>query len=47
VSLYAPFKGDGTKNPTTLLAADGDHPNSTGHHLIASTLLAGTPRPIP
>jgi lysophospholipase L1-like esterase len=47
VSLYAPFKGDGSKNPTTLLAADGDHPNSTGHQLIASTLLAGTPRPIP
>jgi lysophospholipase L1-like esterase len=47
VSLYAPFKGDGSKNPTTLLAADGDHPNSTGHQVIASTLLASTPLPIP
>jgi lysophospholipase L1-like esterase len=47
VSLYAPFKGNGSKNPTTLLAADGDHPSSTGHQLIASTLLASTPVPIP
>src|SRR5450631_3872987 len=47
VSLYAPFKGNGSKNPTTLLAADGDHPNSTGHQVIASTLLASTPLPIP
>jgi lysophospholipase L1-like esterase len=47
VSLYGPFKGNGSKNPTTLLAADGDHPNSAGHQLIASTLLADTPAPIP
>lgn len=47
VSLYAPFKGNGSKNPTTLLAADGDHPNSAGHQLIASTLLASTPLPLP
>jgi lysophospholipase L1-like esterase len=47
VSLYAPFKGDGSKNPTALLASDGDHPSSTGHQLIASTLLASTPLPIP
>jgi lysophospholipase L1-like esterase len=47
VSLYSPFKGNGSKNPTALLAADGDHPNSAGHQLIASTLLAGTPMPVP
>ena len=47
VGLYAPFKGNGSKNPTSLLAADGDHPNSVGHELIASTLLDNTPQPIP
>jgi lysophospholipase L1-like esterase len=44
VSLYAPFKGNGSINPTSLLAADGDHPNAAGHQLIASTLLAATPQ---
>jgi lysophospholipase L1-like esterase len=43
VDLYNPFKGDGSKNPTSNLAADGDHPNSAGHQLIASALLANTP----
>ena len=47
VSLYAPFKGNGSINPTSLLAPDGDHPNAAGHQLIASTLLAATPRPLP
>lgn len=47
VDLYQPFKGDGSKNPTSLLATDGDHPNSAGHQLIASTLLANTPPEIP
>lgn len=47
VGLYAPFKGNGSKNPTALLAADGDHPNASGHELIASTLLANTPQPLP
>jgi lysophospholipase L1-like esterase len=47
VSLYGPFKGNGARNPTGLLAADGDHPNSAGHQLIASTLLASTPVPVP
>ena len=46
VSLYAPFKGNGSINPTSLLAADGDHPNAAGHQLIASTLLAATPRTV-
>ena len=40
VDLYAPFKGDGSKNPTELLAADGDHPNAAGNQVISSELLA-------
>jgi lysophospholipase L1-like esterase len=45
VDLYAPFKGGhGGKDPTHLLAADGDHPNAAGHRLIARVLLAATPR---
>lgn len=40
VDLYAPFKGDGDKDPTPLLAADGDHPNASGHTAIAQALLA-------
>jgi len=47
VDLYKPFKGDGSKNPTSQLADDGDHPNSAGHQLIASALLANTPLQIP
>ena len=47
VDLFKPFKGDGAKNPTSQLAADGDHPNSVGHQLIASALLANTPLQIP
>jgi lysophospholipase L1-like esterase len=47
VGLIGPFRGNGSKNPTTLLAADGDHPNAAGHQLIASALLANTPQPIP
>jgi lysophospholipase L1-like esterase len=38
VDLYAPFKGDGGADPTTLLAPDGDHPSDAGHQLIATTL---------
>jgi lysophospholipase L1-like esterase len=40
VDLYAPFKGDGTANPTNLLAGDGDHPNAAGHAAIARALMA-------
>jgi len=47
VDLYSRFKGDGSKDPTSRLAADGDHPNSAGHQLIASALLANTPLHIP
>jgi lysophospholipase L1-like esterase len=42
VDLYAPFKGDGTLNPTELLAADGDHPNAAGNKVISSALMAAT-----
>jgi lysophospholipase L1-like esterase len=44
VDLYAPFKAGGHGNPTALLADDGDHPNAAGHRIIASALLAATPR---
>lgn len=38
VDTYGPFKGGG-KDPTPLLASDGDHPNATGHRVIANALL--------
>jgi lysophospholipase L1-like esterase len=38
--LYRPFKGSGTRDDTALLAADGDHPNAAGHHLIARAISA-------
>ncbi|HEX3005704.1 MAG TPA: SGNH/GDSL hydrolase family protein [Angustibacter sp.] len=41
LDLYAPFKGpDGHRDPTGLLADDGDHPNAAGHALIARLVLA-------
>ncbi|HEU4676187.1 MAG TPA: SGNH/GDSL hydrolase family protein [Motilibacteraceae bacterium] len=44
VDLYAPFLGPtGDRDPTRLLAADGDHPSQAGHDLIAATLLAAYP----
>ena len=46
VDLYHPFLGaDGTRNPTPLLAEDGDHPDPAGHTLIAKALLSETPSP--
>jgi lysophospholipase L1-like esterase len=45
VDLYAPYKGNGSLNPTALLAEDGDHPNAPGNQLIASVLLAATSLP--
>jgi lysophospholipase L1-like esterase len=45
VDLYAPFKGDGSLNPTPLLAADGDHPNAGGNQVISAALMAATPLP--
>lgn len=39
VDLFTPFKGtSGTKNDTSLLAGDGDHPNAAGHRKIAKAL---------
>ena len=39
IDLYAPFKGaDGGKDPTNLLAGDGDHPSAEGQQVIADTL---------
>jgi lysophospholipase L1-like esterase len=38
VDLYTPFKGDGDRDDTGLLAADGDHPSAAGHALIARVL---------
>ncbi|MGZ4593579.1 MAG: SGNH/GDSL hydrolase family protein [Actinomycetes bacterium] len=40
IDLYRPFKGDGSADPTDLLADDGDHPDAAGHQLIAATLAA-------
>jgi lysophospholipase L1-like esterase len=40
VDLYAPFKGDGSQDPTHLLAPDGDHPNAAGTALICRAVLA-------
>ena len=36
--LYAPFKGDGSRDDTALLASDGDHPDADGHALIAAVI---------
>jgi lysophospholipase L1-like esterase len=45
VDLYQPFKGaDGTQDPTSLLADDGDHPNAAGTALIATVLAAAVER---
>ncbi|TDU83585.1 lysophospholipase L1-like esterase [Kribbella voronezhensis] len=44
VDLAGPFQREGA-DVTGLLAADGDHPNGSGHQLIAEVLLAaGLPR---
>lgn len=44
VDLFGPFEHSG-RDITSLLAADGDHPDAAGHALIARTLLdAGLPR---
>jgi lysophospholipase L1-like esterase len=40
VDLYAPFKADGSGDPTHLLADDGDHPDAAGTALISRTVLA-------
>lgn len=44
VDLFAPFQHS-DRDITSLMAADGDHPDAAGHQLIARTLLdAGLPR---
>lgn len=43
VDTVAPFKGDGTADPTRLLAGDGDHPNAAGVRRIVASLVAATP----
>jgi lysophospholipase L1-like esterase len=41
VDIFTPFKGSsGTRNDTSLLASDGDHPNAAGHRKIAVALEA-------
>lgn len=38
--IYTPLVGtDGTRDPTTLLADDGDHPNAAGHALLAAAVV--------
>ena len=39
VDLFVPFRQPG-RDVTSLLAADGDHPNAAGHELIARELVA-------
>lgn len=44
VDLFGPFERSG-RDVTSLMAADGDHPDAAGHALIARALLAaGLPR---
>lgn len=43
VDLVAPFKGRGDRDPTPLLADDGDHPNAAGERAIVRALVAATP----
>jgi lysophospholipase L1-like esterase len=38
--LFAPFKGDGTRDALGLLGPDRDHPNAAGHRVIAEALAA-------
>lgn len=44
VDLYTAFKGAGDRDPTGLLADDGDHPNATGSEKITAALLAARAR---
>ena len=43
VDIYTPFKGDGDTDDTSLLAADGDHPNQSGHDAIARAVVDALP----
>ena len=44
VDLYTPFKGDGSDDPTHLLAEDGDHPDAAGTAAISRAVLAAYSR---
>jgi len=45
VSTYEAFKGPhGHKDPTPLLADDGDHPNAAGHRVLARTVYEPVPK---
>lgn len=47
VDLFRSFRGaDGSDDPTSLLADDGDHPNAAGHEVIAEALLAAGLKPL-
>lgn len=43
VDLVRPFKGSGDRDPTPLLADDGDHPNAAGMKAIVAALMRATP----
>jgi len=44
VDTFVPFRGaDGSGDPTSLLADDGDHPDAAGHQVIAQALAAALP----
>ncbi len=45
VDLTSSFLADGSRDPTPLLASDGDHPNAAGEHAIVTDLLRVT-RPL-
>jgi len=45
VSTYTALKGpNGSDDPTSLLAADGDHPDAAGHQVIAKAIYDALPR---
>jgi lysophospholipase L1-like esterase len=47
VDLYTAFKGaHAERDPTRLLAADGDHPSAAGHRVIAQALLSAGIAPL-
>ena len=40
VDAYSPFKGPtGTRDPTATCSIDGDHPNASGHALLAAAVV--------
>ena len=39
VDAYAPFKGQGSLNPTSQLLDDGDHLDASGHTIMAKAVF--------